>query len=165
MSLVWRLKCPLSCFAFYFCFLVIFVLLILLLSVLFLVVLINLPLRFCKQSLSRCIDALTLSSMLARPPLPPFLNTYCLSAGSLECKAIWMIIIFLAHWSICLSSSRVHFKNGAEYITRRTAQVFISFIRFLLYSLLFRSLEILLLVFSLISACFMVSASNISKYL
>ena len=32
---------------------------------------------------------------------------------------------FLVLWSICWSSSLVHFKNDPEYLLRRTAQVFI----------------------------------------
>ena len=44
-----------------------------------------------------------------------------------------MIISLLVLWSICLSSSLVHFKNGPEYLTRDTAQVFIPLIRFMSY--------------------------------
>ena len=46
-----------------------------------------------------------------------------------------MVISFLVLWSICLSSSLVHFRKGPEYLTRGTAQVFIPLIRFLLESL------------------------------
>ena len=45
-----------------------------------------------------------------------------------------MIIGFLVLWSICLSSSLVHFRKGPEYLTRCTAQVVIPLIRFLLDS-------------------------------
>ena len=41
-----------------------------------------------------------------------------------------MVISFLVIWSICLSSSLVHFKNGPEYLKRCIAQVFIPLIRF-----------------------------------
>ena len=59
------------------------------------------------------------------------LVTFNLSTSSLGCKALCMVISFLVLWYICLSSSQVHFKNGPDYLTRRTAQVFISLIRFL----------------------------------
>ena len=42
-----------------------------------------------------------------------------------------LVISFLVLWSICLSSSLVYFKNGPEYLTRGTAQVFIPLTRFL----------------------------------
>ena len=66
-----------------------------------------------------------------------------ISASSLECKALCIVISFLVLWSICLSSL-VHFKNGFEYLTRGTAKVFIPFIRFLLYSLVSSSFLVLL---------------------
>ena len=79
-----------------------------------------------------------------------------------------MVIIFLVLWSISLSSSLVHFKNGPEYLTKETAQVFIRFIRLQLFSLISSNFLILLrysfLIFSFISNCLMVSASNIVKY-
>ena len=42
-----------------------------------------------------------------------------------------MGISLLVLWSICLSSTLVHFKNGPEYLTRETAKVFISLTRLL----------------------------------
>ena len=42
----------------------------------------------------------------------------CLSTSSLGCKALCIVIRFLVLWSICLSFSFVHFKNGPEYLTR-----------------------------------------------
>ena len=75
-----------------------------------------------------------LSSMLASPLFPSFLDIYRLSTSSLWCMTLCIVISFLIPWSICLSSL-VHFKNGPEYLTREIAQVFIPFIRFLLYSL------------------------------
>ena len=78
-----------------------------------------------------------------------------------------MDISFLVLWSICLSSPFVHFKNGPEHLTRRSAQVFIIFIRFLQYSLVSNNLFIwdtLFWIFSFISTCLTVSASNISNY-
>ena len=58
-----------------------------------------------------------LSSMLASPLLPSLLDTYILSTSSLGCNALYMAISFLVLWSICLSSSLIHFKNGPEYFT------------------------------------------------
>ena len=101
--------------------------LILMLSVLFLMAVISLSSRFIYTS--------TLCSMLVSLLPPSFLDTYSLSTSSLECKALCIVISFLVLWFICLSSSVVYFKNGPEYRTRGTAQVFISFIKFLLYSL------------------------------
>ena len=80
-----------------------------------------------------------------------------------------MVISFFVLWSICLSSSLVHFKNGSEYLTRSTAQVFIPLIRFLLHSFVSSSFLLLprysFLIFSFISTCLMESASKIPKYL
>ena len=45
-----------------------------------------------------------------------------------------MYLSFLLLWSICWSSSLVHFKNGPGYITRGTAQVFILLMRYSLGS-------------------------------
>ena len=62
-------------------------------------------------------------------------HTYSLSTSSLGCNALWMVIqVFFVLWFICLSSSLVHFKNGPEYLTRRTAQISIPLIWFLPYS-------------------------------
>ena len=54
---------------------------------------------------------------------------------------------FFVLLSIYLSTSQVRFKNGPEYLTRGTAQVFIPLIRFLLCSLVSNS-------FLLLSRCF-----------
>ena len=54
-----------------------------------------------------------------------FFYTYSLSTSSLGCNTLCMLISFLVLWSICLSSSLVHFKKGPEYLTKYTAQVFI----------------------------------------
>ena len=52
-------------------------------------------------------------------PLPPFfLDTYSLPTSSLGCNALYMVISFLVLWSICLSSSLVHFRKGLKYLTR-----------------------------------------------
>ena len=120
-------------------------------------------------SSSCCVEASTLLSMLASPFSRSFLDTYNLSTLSLRCNALCMVISLLVLWSICLSSSLVHFKNGPEYLTRSSAKVFISLIRFLLYILISSIFLALLrypfLIFSCISTCLMGSVSNIPKYL
>ena len=93
------------------------------------------------------------SSMLTSPLLF-LLLIHCLSMSSLRYKALCIDIKFLVLWPICLNSSLVYFKNGSAYLTRMTAQVFISLMRFLLLSLVSRSFLILLrysfLIFSFI---------------
>ena len=103
-----------------------FILLVFMLSVLFLVVVIHAFLcslrvvsmdQFCLQCWQILFLFLTQSvNIISR------------------CKALCIVISFLVLWSICLSSFLVHFKNGLEYLMREPAQVFIPFIRFLLYS-------------------------------
>ena len=149
----------------YFCSLVIVILLILL-SVSFLVAVISPSLCFSMSSSSRCIDASTPSLMLASP-LPP--SFHSLSTSSLGCNAECMVISFLLNWSICLSSSLVHFKKSPEYLTRTTVQLFILLINFC-YIVLSRvafwfSWNILSHFFSFLSTCLMVSASMLPKYL
>ena len=131
MLLISCLKHSWSCFPSHFCFLVFVILLFIMSLVLFLMAVIS-PLS-CFSS-SYCMDVSTLSSMLASPLPPSFLGTYRLSMSSLGCNALCMVISFLVLWSICLSSSLVHLRKGPEYLTRSTAQVFISLIRFMLWS-------------------------------
>ena len=139
------------------------VLWVIVLSVLFLVAVISLSPHL--WSSSRFINASTLSSILASPLSPSFLDTYSLSTSSLGWNALYMVISFLVLCSICLSSSLVYFKNGSEYLTRRTAQVFIPLKRFHQDSLVLSCFLILLkysfLIFSFTSFCLMGSASNI----
>ena len=63
----------------------------------------------------------------------------------------------------------VYIKKSTEYLTRRTVQVFIPLTRFLQKSFVSSNFLVLLrysfLIFSFISTCMMVSASNIPKYL
>ena len=107
--------------------------------------------------------------MLASPFRPSFLGTYSLSTSSLGCNALCMVISFLVLWSICLSSSLVHFGKGPEHLTRSTAQVSIHLIRFLLESFVSSSFLVLLRysfwILSFIPTCLMVSASKFPKYL
>ena len=60
-----------------------------------------------------------------------FLDKYRLSMSSLGCKVLCRVIIFVVLLSIYLSSSLVHSKKDSRYLTRITAQVFISLMKFL----------------------------------
>ena len=60
------------------------------------------------------------------------------------CKVLCFVMSFLVLWSICLSSSLVHFKNGSEYLTRGTARGFIHLMRCRLYSLVSSNFLVLL---------------------
>ena len=84
-------------------------------------------------------------------------------------KTSCIIISFLVLWSNDKISSLIHILNGSEYLTKGITQVFNPFIRFLLYSFVSHSFLVLFrysfLIFSFISTCFIVSASNILKYL
>ena len=85
MLFISRLKCPWSCFSSHFYFLVIVILLSIVLSVSFLMAVISPPLCFSTLSSCHCIDMSRLSSMLANPLSPSFLDTYSLSTSSLGC--------------------------------------------------------------------------------
>ena len=74
--------------------------------------------------------------------LPPFLLHIVCQRNLWD--TLSMIISFLVLWSICLSSSLVHFKNGPEYLTRGTTQVFIPLIRCRPHSFVSRSFMVLL---------------------
>ena len=63
-------------------------------------------------------------------PLPPFLDICNLC--HLRYKTLFIVIIFLVLWFICLSSFHVHFKNGPDSLTKGKTQVFIYLMRFLL---------------------------------
>ena len=95
----------------------------------------------CTNPLGHCIDMSTLPSLLASPLPPSLLDTYSLSTSSLGRNALCIVFSFLFCFfgvfffvlcSFCLRSSLVHFKNGPEYLTRGTDQIFIPLIRFLL---------------------------------
>ena len=66
-------------------------------------------------------------------PLPSFLD---LCSQSSHSSKVLCIINFLVLWSVCLSSSFFHLKNGSRYLTwRKTAQALIPLMRFLLQRL------------------------------
>ena len=146
----------------HFCFLFIAVLLIIVLFVLFLSSVFSLALFFLcypRDILSRYQRNLKCFFSWHIYPV------YIVSG----CKALCIVMGFRVLWFICWSSSLVHFKNDTEYLTKRTAKLFIPLMRSLLYSLVSSSFFVLprhsFFIFSFISACLMVSASNISKYL
>ena len=82
--------------------------------------------------------------------------TYSLSMSSNGYKALLIVINFLVLWSIFLSSFRIFFRIGPEYFIKRTAQVFIPSMRFLLLGLVSRGflvyLKLFFVFFSFISA-------------
>ena len=94
--------------------------------------------------------------MLASPLPSTFLDT--LSMSSLRCTASWIVINLLVLSSIYLSYPLVHFKNGLKYLTRGTAQMFISLMKFLQQNLVLRSFLVLLRcsfhIFIFIFVCF-----------
>ena len=166
ISLVCCLKYPYNCFSSHFCFRVIVVLLILLLFVLFLFAVIGLFCFFLIKSSNRFIDIQILSSLLANPLPPSFLDANSLSMPSLGC-------LMHRHKFSCslvclLGSLLVYFKNGSEYLARETAQVFIPLMRFLQYSLVLSSFRVLLRYsfkfFSFMSTYLWVIVSNIPNF-
>ena len=76
-------------------------------------------------------------------------------------KILLTVINFLNYWSISLSSSLVHFKNGPEYLMRRNTKVFVLLLRFQKPSLV----SFFFLFLYLFNLYLMVSAFNIPKYL
>ena len=120
-------------------------------------------------TLSPCINTSMHYLMRASFFSFPLLDTYCMSIPSFGYKILCKVINFLVLWFICLNSFLIHFKNGPDYLTRKTAQVFIPSMRFLLQSWVSKSslvLEVLFsYFFSFILVCLMVSASKIPQYL
>ena len=141
LFVVWNINAIV--FLSFFCFLVIVVLWILVLFMLLLVTVIRFSLLFFMLSSCRLIDVSTLCSMLLSPPPLSFLDIYSLSISSLGSTAISIVMNFLVLFSICCSSVLCHFKNGPEYLTRRTAEVFIPLIKFLQNSLISSSFFVL----------------------
>ena len=68
--------------------------------------------------------------MLASSLPLSLLDIYSLFMSSLKCQVLCIVINFLVMWSICLSSSLDHFKNGPNNLKRTTVRVFIPFRRF-----------------------------------
>ena len=82
--------------------------------------------------------------------LPLFFMSYRVCLCHLSgVKPLCIIINFLVHWSIFLCSSLVQFKKGAEYLSSKTAKVFIPLIKFLLQILVSRRFLYLLRYFLL----------------
>ena len=79
--------------------------------------------------------------------LPSFLNTFSLSTLSFRFNALCVDINFLVDLSIWLSVSLFHLKNGLEYFTRGTSQVFIPLMRSLQQSLVSRGFLVRLMLF------------------
>ena len=85
-----------------------------------------------------------------------------------SCKALHIDINFLDLWCIRQSPSLVQCKKDPECLVRKTAQVFLLLIKFLLQSLVSRSFLVLrnsFLTFSFIQIYLMVFISNMSRYL
>ena len=104
----------------------------------------------------------TLFPMLASPLYPSFLGTYILSTSSLGCKALCIVMSFF-FWSICWSSSQEEVPYERDSLGIHLFDEISA-----IYSLASCSFLVLLwyfFLFSFISACFLMSASNISKYL
>ena len=95
-----------------------------------------------------------------------FLDTHSLSVSSQGCKVLCLVSSLLVLWSICLSSSLVHFQNPRGFLTSRAAKMLLPLMRLLLFNMVLDSVLVLLrysfFIFSFISTCLMVSTSNIS---
>ena len=85
--------------------------------------------------------------------------------SSLGYRDLCIVIDFLVLWSISLSSSLLHFKNGLEYLKRKTGQGYIPLKRLLVQSMVLRSFLVFLELLFFISISLIVSTSNIPKYL
>ena len=67
--------------------------------------------------------------------LSPCFDTFCLPVSSLRCKVLCLVMCFLVLFPIFRSSSLINVKNIPVYITRGRAQVFVTLMRFLPYTL------------------------------
>ena len=103
------------------------------LSVLFLVAVINFTLVFFYVVLESSYRRISLILANRHPPF--CLDTYSLSISYFRCKSLCIVIVFVVLWSICLSSSLVHFKNVPEYLSRGARKCLSLLMRFLLQSL------------------------------
>ena len=90
---------------------------------LFRVTVISLPCPFCCPRVVVSMHPRYLVSQI----LPSFLDTYSLWMSSLRCWALYFVISFLVQWSICWSSSLVHFNNGYKYLTNEDSPGFYPF--------------------------------------
>ena len=127
------LEISIRLFSSYFCFRVIVHVFVFILSVLLLAAVIS-PLFLLMSFSSLHIDASRLVSCL----LPSFLDVYSLCYLS-DVKPCASSTNFFALWLICLGFSLTHFKNSPDYLTRGTAQVLISLMRFLPQNLILTS--------------------------
>ena len=117
---------------------------------------------------SRCIDAPTLSSVLASPLPPSFLDTHYLSTSSLGCSALWKNM----HAFPCSLVHLLKFISGPLKKGSRISNEGYNpgnDLRFLQDSFVSSSFLVLLrysfLISSFISICLMVSTSKMLKYL
>ena len=94
-----------------------------------------------------------------------FFSLHIPSVSCLGFKALRIIISFLVRWSICLSSSLFHFKNGPEYVTKVTAKILKLLTRLLLLIWLWVAFPFSYSYFFFISTYLMLPASNILKYI
>ena len=151
ISPVDRLKCPHTCFSSHFCFLDIFVRLILVFLILYLLVLVGLPRLFLYSLL---VVVFTFFSWYIQRFFVVSDMQALVQHREFSCSLVHLL--FFA-------------QNCPEYLTKRTAQVFISLESFhrcsLVSSSFFVTLGYSFLIFSFISVYVMVSASNILKYL
>ena len=114
ISPVCRIEYPYCYFSFHFCFqafVIFFSVFVLLLQLQ--AAANSFSLLFLMQFLTPFIDVSTQSSMLASP------SFHIRSISFLERNPSCRVINFLILWSICLSSSFVHFKNGPSILKGR----------------------------------------------
>ena len=129
------------------------------------------PRQFVSWNILTVVFPISVSSMQSSLLPSPFIDANWVSLSSFWCTTLRLVINFLVLWSFCLSSFFVHFKNAPEYFTRKTSQVFILWMKFLLQNMVLRSFLFLLnysfLIFFFFSfiACLIMSASNIPQYL
>ena len=139
ISFVCVLKYQYSCFSSYFCSL----LLLLCWSISYLRCFWSPYLVFnCMKSSSPHVDASTLSSMLASPLPPSFLDIYSLSMSSHGYKA-FRIMSFLS-FDLFLEILPASIQKRPRVSYKRTAQMFVPLIKFSLQSLLSRNFVVCL---------------------
>ena len=96
-------------------------------------------------------------------------HIYNLSKSSLVCKTSCIVISFFVLWSICLIFFSGPLHEWSRVFYDVSPQVFMPFIKFLLYSFVSSDFLVLqrysLSIFSFLSTCLIKSASNMPKYL